>query len=227
MTHEPGNSSPADPAQSQEPRVGASQDTLRSYIEVHGGAFTDEALTRALADAGHADADIQAALAEYRSARAAGPIRGRAIRAIAIAYVAVYALLSVGMLANSRSPTEFMPSAGGGILILTASLIVTFVISMIWVASRWAFGFLVFLGLTLSSLAGFGAFVGAPQYNSPAVFVPLAIGVLGLIWLIRRRNAGKSGGGVTFEVLLAIPILLLLGVGGACLATGLPIPGAS
>lgn len=226
MTHEPDDRSPADPTAPQESPA-PSRDALRGYIAQHGGTFTDEALAKALEAAGHAPDDVRAALAEHRSAQTAGPVRNRAIRGIAIAYVAVYVLLSVGMLANSRSASGFMPNAGGGILVLTVSLVVTFVVSMIWVASRWAFGFLFFLGLTLQALAGFGAFVGAPQYNSPLVFVPLAIGVLGMVWLIRRRNAGKSGGAATFEVLLAIPIILLLGVTGLCLATGMPIPGGA
>lgn len=206
--------------------VAAPTDALRRYIAQQGGTFTDEALTAKLLAAGHPEADVRSALAEHRAEQGAGPTRKRAIRVIVIAYVGIYALLSIGMLANGRPPGHLMPDAGGGIVILTGTLIAAFVASMLWVASRWAFGILFFGLLTLATIGGATSSFAYPGYWSPIVFVPPAIGILGLIWLLRRgRPAGR--GMVALEVLLAIPIVLLVGVAGACLATGLPIPGGA
>jgi hypothetical protein len=191
----------------------AAMDSLRGYIAEHGGRLTDEAMTRALLEAGHEEGDIQTALAAYRAAETAGPVRSRAIRAITIAYVTVYVLLSAGMLANSRPPGYLMPDARGGIVILTVSLAIAYIGSMIWVASRRAFGILAVAVLALGSLTGGLAI--AP------------IGVIGLIWLLRRRTAVGQDRETRFEVLLAIPIVLLLGVGGLCVASGLPLPGGA
>ncbi|HEX5588993.1 MAG TPA: hypothetical protein VFX65_01720 [Candidatus Limnocylindrales bacterium] len=184
-------------------------------------------MTATLLASGHEEAEVRAALADYRTAQGAGrPIRRRAIRAIVIAYMVVYALLSIGMLANGREARYFMPDAGGGIVILTVSLIVAFVASMIWVASRWAFGILLFGLVTLGTIGGVASYLSYPEYGSPIVFVPPAIGILGLIWLLRR---GKPTGQrpIALEVLLVIPIVLLVGVAGICLASGLPIPGGA
>jgi len=191
----------------------AAMDSLRGYIAEHGGRLTDEAMIQALLEAGHKEDDIQTVLAAYRAAETAGPVRSRVIRAITIAYVTVYILLSVGMLANSRPPGYLMPDARGGIVILTVSLAVAYLGSTIWVASRRAFGIVALAILGLGSVTGGLAVV--------------PIGVIGLIWLLRRRTAVGQDGETRFEVLLAIPIVLLLGVGGICLASGLPWPGGA
>jgi hypothetical protein len=218
---------PSDPTNPQEREGERATASLRNYVAEHGGEFTDDALTRALGEAGHKEDDIRAALAAYRAAEAGGPVRSRAIRAIAIAYVAVYVVLSLGMLANSRPQGYLMPDSRGGIVLLTVSLVVAFVASLIWVASRRAFGIVFFALLTLGSFTGIGPLVASPESIQPLVFLPPAIGIVGLIWLLRRRTAGNLGGGAGFGVLLAIPIVLLLGVGGLCVASGMPLPGGA
>jgi hypothetical protein len=220
---EGGSTTPAPtPADDAPPAEG-----LRRYVAQQGGRFTDEALTATLVAAGHGEADVRAALAEYRATQGAGPVRQRAIRAIAIGYLGVYALLSIGMLANGRAPSSnFMPDGRGGIVILTVSLILAFVASMIWVANRRAFGILLFALVTLGSISGVSSYLSYPEFGSPLVFVPPAIGILGLIWLLRRGDpAGRPA--VALEVLLSIPIILLVGVAGTCLVSGLPIPGGA
>lgn len=220
------DAAPAPPESSAAQAGSTSQ--LAQYFAANRARFTEEALADSARKSGHSDATIQAAMAESRAAEATEPLRGRAIRAIVIAYLAIYALLSFGMLANSGQPAGYlMPSAAGGIVILTGSLVVTFVASMIWVASRRAFGFLFFLGLTLWAFPLGMSFVANPEFNTPAVLIPTAIGILGMIWLWRGRNAGATGGQPGMEVLLVVPILLLLGVAGLCVATGLPIPRAA
>jgi hypothetical protein len=200
---------------------------LTEYFTANRGRFTDEALVDAARRGGYPDDQIQTVLAERRAAEVAPPVRSRAIRRIVIAYVVVYALLDLGMLANAGKTAGYlMPSAIGGIGILTASLGVALVASLVWMASRRAFGVLLFVGLTLVTIGGPLTYLSNPQYASPTSFIPPAIGILGVVWLVwsRRSDPAVPAGPPSMELLLVVPLLLLLGVGGLCLASGLPIP---
>jgi len=197
-----------------------SDPAMQAYIQANAGRFTDEALVEALIQAGHDPAAARAAVAAAAAGQTAPPPRSRAVRSIVIAYVAVFAVLSLGMLANSgRTSGEFVPTGAGGIAILAASLGVAFLISMVWVASRRAFA----LGLAfIVGLAGLGALTAGGLYGA----LPLAIAI-GIVFLVFRAGpAPARPSTTTVGVLLVIPLLLLLAVGGICVASGLPIPGA-
>ena len=72
--------------------------------------------------------DIAAALADAAVRGLGGPPTGRAVRTILVAYVVTFAILSLGMLANSgRSSGHLLPDAIGGIAILAGGLLVAFV----------------------------------------------------------------------------------------------------
>ena len=223
----PPPGSEAAPPATDTPAPPADTSQLAQYFLANQGSFTEEALVAAARRNGYSDDTIQAALAESRAAQSTGPTRSRAVKAIAIAYLVVYALLDVGMLLNRRPTGQFTPDAGGGILILSISLGVAFAASMVWVASRWVFGLLFFAGMALASIPGVQSFLAYPAYTSPIAFATLGIAIAGLVWLVWLRRTGRPAtGGSALEVLLAVPILLLLGVGGICVASGLPIPGS-
>ena len=74
---------------------------MQAYIQANAGRFTDEALVDALVQAGHDPAAARAAVAAAAagSAGPSGPTsRSKAVRSIVIAYVAAFAILSIGML---------------------------------------------------------------------------------------------------------------------------------
>jgi len=195
-----------------------SDPAMQAYIQANAGRFTDEALVDALVQAGHDPAAARAAVAAAAAGQVGRTSRSKAVRSIVIAYIAVFAILSVGMLANSGGvPGEFVPAGGGGIAVLAASLGVAFGLSMIWVASRRAFllGFALILGLIgVGGLAASGIFAVIP--------LVIAIGIVIVVFRSGPAPAGPST--TTVGVLLVIPLLLLLAVGGACVASGLPIP---
>ncbi|MEW5990750.1 MAG: hypothetical protein AB1736_05305 [Chloroflexota bacterium] len=197
---------------------------LARYFIANRAKYTDEALAAEARRQGHSEATIQAALAQSGTSDASPDVRNRALRRILVSYLVTYALLDLGMLLNTRPQGYLMPSPTGGIGILTISLVVAFVISMIWVASRRVFGLLFFVGLILSSIQSVqGILYGGLQYLSPITLIPAAIGAIGLAWLWRSR--GGANGAPGFEALLVVPLLILLGVAGICVASGLPIPG--
>jgi hypothetical protein len=191
---------------------------MQAYIQANAGRFTDEALVEALVQAGHDPAAARAAGAAASAVQAGPTSRSRAVRSIVIAYIAVFAILSVGMLLNSGSGANaFIPSGSGGIAILAASLGVAFGLSMIWIASRRAF----LLGVALIlGLIGAGILASSGLYGAIPLAIAIGIGVL----VFRSGPAPAGPSTTTVGVLLVIPLLLLLAVGGICVASGLPIP---
>lgn len=203
----------------QPPDVAPDAD-LAEYFRANLSQFTEAALVAGARKRGYSDMAIQAALEAGRAGVAAAPVRRRAVTAITAAYLVTYLLLDLGMIVNeSRVSGEFMPSSGGGIAILTVSLGVAFAASMAWMRNRRTFGLFFFAALTLVTLPN------VPSL-SPTALIPAAIGIVGFIWLYRRRDVGASSATGT-EALVAVPLLLLVVVGGICLASGLPIPRAS
>lgn len=198
---------------------------LARYFDANRAKYTDEALAAEARRQGHPEATIEVALAQSHTSDLSHDVRSRAIRWILVGYVVTYALLDIGMLLNTRPQGHLMPSPTGGIGILTISLIVAFVVSMIWVASRRVFGLLFFAGLILYSLQSVQGIFNGFMYVSPIAFVPAAIGGVGLVWVWRSRGGARSA--PAFEALLVVPLLILLGVSGICVASGLPIPGGS
>jgi hypothetical protein len=190
---------------------------LEQYFRENLGSTTETVLKEAARAAGHAQAAIDAA---WNAANLQAPsVGGRATQAILAAYGATFALLSLGMLLNSSSSRgEFMPDGPAGILILAISLGVTFVASMLWIASRRAFWSIVAL---VAILAGF------PSLGySPVQGIAVVAGAVGILWVVWRRDWRDLGTRADIGVLLVVPILLLIGVAGICLASGLPFPSA-
>jgi hypothetical protein len=210
-----------------EPDPGAAADAgdrslaaLNAYVSEHAGKYTDEAIRDALVKAGYPPEDVRTALANAGSHLVFQSAAPRAVRTILMAYVAVFALLSAGMLVNGRPAGYLMPNAAGGIGILAGTMVFAFVVSLIWVASRRVFAILVALAIGGFAALGLGPGVRINAFN----VVPIVLAVVVVIFVLRLpRTAGARP--ETLGVLLAVPIILLVGVAGACLATGMPIPG--
>ena len=197
---------------------------LKAYVDANAGRFTDETITAELTRAGYALDEIRTALTTAAARGIAGPPTGRAVRTILAAYLATFAILSLGMLANSGiSRDHLLPDANGGIAILAGSLAVAFVVSLIWVASRRGFVLLVALFLGAGGVSAVGS-VGAGGSGGLAGVVLLGIAIGIGVLVLRAKPAPTGRSTVTFGLLLAIPVLLLLVVGGICVASGLPIP---
>jgi hypothetical protein len=197
------------------PPAAAGPDSLEQYFRENQGRITEDALAERARAAGHTDAAIAAAL---ESTRALPPAAGgRAVRAIIVSYGIVFAVLSLAMLANSsQSRGEFMPDGRGGIFILAISLGVAGLASLVWVASRRAFWSILSVPAFVAGLSALG--------SSPIWGLALIGGSIGVLWLMWRSDWRDVGTRADIGVLLLVPMLLLLGVGGICLASGLPLP---
>ena len=194
---------------------------LEAYVAANAGRYTDEALTDRLVAAGYPADDVRLALAGAASHLRPQRARPRAFRAVLVAYVAVFAILSLGMLLNGRPAGYLMPDAEGGIGILAMSLGAAFVASLIWVASRRLFVILILVGFALYGLT-------AITQGGGSILVALAAIVLGLggtVVLLRRQTDAGPRRETELSLLLALPVILLRGVAGICVASGLPIPG--
>lgn len=197
---------------------------LKAYVDANSGLFTDDAITAELTRAGYPREDIAAALADAAVRRLGGPPTGRAVRTILVAYVVTFAILSLGMLANSgMSRDHLLPDASGGIAILAGGLLVAFVASLIWIASRRGFALAIGLILGISGVSSIGSVGGVGgALLAGVVLLAIAVGIGVLVWRAKPASAGRST--ATLGLLLAIPVILLLVVGGICVASGLPIP---
>lgn len=194
---------------------------LGAYVAANAGKFTDEVLYSTLVAAGHAPEEVRSALASASAHLRPQSASPKAVRRILLSYLAVFALLSAGMLLNGRPAGYLMPTHEAGIQILAWSLGVTLVASLIWVASRRLF--------SLCAAALFVAWaLGASTSSGLVALVGLVIVlVVGGVVLVRQPRQPAIGGEATLALLLAIPMLMLFVVGGICLASGLPIPGGS
>jgi hypothetical protein len=197
---------------------GASAD-LDSYVAANAGRFTDDVLYSTLVAAGHSPDDVRAALASASARLRPQSASPQAVRRILVAYVAVFALLSVGMLLNNRPPGYLSPTAWGGIQILAGSLGFAAVASLIWVASRPFFGVLILAlivayALGASSAGGWLSLIGL-----------VTVLVIGGVVIRRQPRQPGVGAEASLALLLAVPMLMLFVVAGICVASGLPIPG--
>jgi hypothetical protein len=199
-----------------EPPAGTTE--LEAYIRANRATFTEEALRREALAAGYPAADVDATLVATREV--VPPVSGtRAARNIFIAYLATYLLLVAGMLVNPAisGGSSFIDVRGLGIVILSMALGAGFVGSLIWVASRR--GFFLVLGVALA-IYGVASLRNDPL--SGAVFA-IGGGLLALIAL-RLRRGGRAPSSPSMEVLVSMPLLILVAIGGTCLVSGLPIP---
>ena len=191
--------------------------SLEDYFRENRDRVTQDVLTERARTAGHSDAAIEAAWAA--AAAPPQPAGGRAIRAILIAYGATFALLSVGMLLNTRDmPGNLMQDPRGGIFVLGLSLGACFVASLVWMNSRRAFWSILSILTALGGLSGLG--------SSPIWGALLIAGAAAVLWLVWRPAWRDVGTRTDLAVLLVVPLLLLIGIAGTCLASGLPIPGS-
>jgi hypothetical protein len=203
-------------AEGAAPPAGATE--LEAYIRANRATFTEQALRREALAAGHPAADVDAALVATREA--VPPVSGaRAARNIFIAYLVTYLVLVLGMLVNPAisSGSSFIDVRGLGIVILSMALGAGFVGSLIWVASRR--GFFLVLGIVL---AIYGV---ATLGNDPLTGAACAVGGgLLLVLALGLRRGTRAPSSPSMEVLMSIPLLILVAVGGTCLVSGLPIP---
>ena len=195
---------------------------LDAYVAANAGRYTDDVLYQTLVAAGYPAADVRAALARASAGHRPQRTGPRAVRTILVAYVAVFALLSVGMLLNSRPAGYLMPSGAGGIPILAGALGFAFVVSLVWVGSRRLFAMLVLAVVGLYAVAALSG--GGGGLVMGLVLAGLAVG--GVVVILRAKPV-DAGHEPALALLLVVPILLLLGVGGICVASGLPIPGSA
>ncbi|MCI0344218.1 MAG: hypothetical protein L0221_02080, partial [Chloroflexi bacterium] len=168
--------------------------------------------------AGHAPADVDAALAATRAF--VHPIdRGTIVRNVFVAYLAVYLILDLLMLINpaNRSGGFLGDVSGIGIVILSLALGAGFVASLIWIANPRAFWLIA--GVVI---AAYG--VGAIAWSPLIALVSVGIGGALAVAAVKVGRAGAPGRTPSRELLLLMPILILVGVGGACVVSGLPIP---
>jgi hypothetical protein len=199
-----------------EPPAGTTE--LEAYIRANRTTFTEEALRREALAAGYPAADVDATLVATREVGvpASG---GRAAGRIFVAYLVTYLILVLGMLVNPAisNGSSFIDVRGLGIVILSMALGVGFVGSLIWIASRR--GFFLVLGVVL-------AIYGVTSFRNDAfsgVVFAIGGGLLALVALRLRRGA-RAPSSPSMEVLMSMPLLILVAVGGTCLVSGLPIP---
>jgi hypothetical protein len=219
MSVDPPGLEPApepEPSAERSPDGGPTAEKLRAYVDANAGRYTDEALTAELIRAGYPPDDVRASLAEAAGRGLERPPTGRAAMTILAAYGITFLVLSLGMVANHGTANgEFMPTASGGIQILATSLGLTFVASLVWIASRRLFAVGIGALVALAGLGGISTFAG---------LAAIAIGVGIIILAVRTRPSTAVGPPATLGALLVVPVLLLLVVGGICVASGLPIP---
>ena len=193
-----------------------SAENLAAYVAANYGRFTDAAITAELTKAGYADQDIRGALAE--AARTTPPSQtGRARWTILALYGVTFALLSLGMLANS-SIGEFnnYANAAVGILLLGITLGVALMLSLAWVGSRRGAALLLAFFIILY---GFGTF----QVAATGIIV-IAVGVALAVFVLRRGPSTSRRSTATLGALLSVPMILLVIIAGLCVVTGMPIP---
>jgi hypothetical protein len=196
----------------------ASPTDLESYVRANRATFTEEALRREALAAGYTAADVDATLVATREL--VSPASGaQAARRIFVAYLVTYLILVLGMLVNPAigSGGSFIDVRALGIVFLSMALGVGFVGSLIWIASRR--GFFLVLGVVL---ALYGITTIGSDMIVGGVFALAGVALAVAAFRFRRGSPGPSS--ASMEVLMSIPLLILVAVGGTCLVSGLPIP---
>ena len=143
---------------------------LVHYIDVHGAAFTEEALLESARRHGYPDDVVEEARARSHAKAASAPTRQRARRWILAAYAVTFGLLTLGML---TSPYAGQYGAGFvGTIILAVTLGLALLLSTGWLGwqgrKAWAdagASLVVFLSLPiilLVTVAGLCVATGLP-----------------------------------------------------------------
>jgi hypothetical protein len=198
---------------------------LLEYVRANRAAFTEDALRRAALAAGNSLVDVESALAATREPDPPAD-RGRAVRNVFLWYLGVFALLAVLMLinpANSRSDS-FGDVRGLGIMLLAMSLGACFVGSLVWIASRRIFWAIVGAGIAFVGIDMIATTLSSPY--GPGFPVSLAILGIGVAVIVAALKVARTAmpARPSMTLLMLLPMLALLVIGGTCVATGLPIP---
>ena len=195
----------------------AGESPLETYIRANAGRYSEAALRRAALAAGNDPRLVDAALARY--GHDAGRTATRtATRATRIVYLVAFVVLSLGMFLNGV--TNAGDSYGGtflAIVVWGVVLALGYAAAHLWLASRRA-GLLV-LGLIVA-LAGFASL----GMGGAGPILVLATGLAVMAAAFRFGGQVAPAMSTSLPVLLSVPLLIVLALGGMCIATGLPIP---
>jgi hypothetical protein len=196
---------------------------LLDYVRANRDAYTEDSLRRAALAAGNAPADVDAAIAAARRGEPQAADRGRAARTIFLWYLGVFVVLTVLMAVNqANAPAGRGEAQEAGIRVLAISMGAAFVASLVWIASRRAF--VAVIG-ALVAIAGLGSLVSSFSSSSmPSGLVQVAVGIAIILAAARLRARPGVPARPSMELLMVLPMLTLLAVGGICVASGLPIP---
>ena len=195
-----------------------SENALDAYIRENRLKYSEPALRQAAIAAGNSPEAVDAALARHRPDPTAGAER-RAASLVLRLYLVGFVLLTVAMLLNAAS-SGFNSYGGIGIAVVVWGIVVLlgYGAARIWIASRRVGLIVVGVVLALSGLATLGS--GGPA--SMLSFLGGFILVVAAIVLGSRMERQLSN---AMPILLAVPVLIILALGGACVATGLPFGG--
>ena len=229
MTEPIGDPPPAAEAKEDGPT------SLEIYIRENRGRFTEDVLRNGALAAGHPLEAVNAALASTRGDPSVVD-RGPIARKVFIWYLAVYLILDALMLinpANNRGEGFLGDVRGIGIVILSMSLGAAFVASLIWIASRRLFVALIGAGIAISGVQTLMSLIAAMGYRDPdysvpptAFLLPIVLVGVGVGVVVAAFRVGRTGAPASpsTQLLMIVPVLLLLAIGGTCVVSGLPIP---
>jgi drug/metabolite transporter (DMT)-like permease len=211
---EPGNPDPRTPDPATPP------DALDAYIRENHLRYSEAALREAALAAGNSPEAVEAALARYRAVPDRVRAERRAARQLLIAYVAVFGVLTAGMLIHMLTSADdaYAGFEVVGIGVLAFTLFLGYALSSVWLSNRrtavFVLGLIIGLvGLVSTSSGGFLA----------VVLLVVGVAMVGAAVAFGHRLA--EGFGALPIVLYSVPLLMLLAIGGTCVATGLPVPG--
>ncbi len=207
-------SQPGPPAEAPPP----GENPLDAYVRQNHLRYSEVAMRQALLAAGNQPDVVERALARYRGDPGSAGAGRRAAKLLLFIYLGVFALLSVGMVLNVNAQSG--GAYGSALLaIIVWGIVVAagYGLSMIWVRSRrvgLGLGGLVVAMIGLSLMGGAGI--------AGVVVIGVGIAMVGAAMAFGERiDEGLSN---SAPVLLSVPLLILLALGGACIATGLPVP---
>jgi hypothetical protein len=207
------NAAPTPPAATPLP----GESPIDAYVRENHLRFSEAAMRQALLAAGNPPDAVERALGRYRGDPGSAGAGRRSARLLLVIYLGVFALLSVAMLANAgRIGVETYGSIGLVIVVWAIVVAVGYGLSMIWVASRR-------LGLLLAGLVV--ALIGVSISGGAGIAGPAAI-IAGLAMAgaaIAFGDRIDRGLSTSLPVMLSVPLLILLAIGGTCIATGLPL----
>ena len=200
-------------------------DPLDAYLQANRSRYTEDALRAAAIAAGNDPAKVDEALVRTRELAIPPTIdRGRLGRNIFLAYLGVYVVLAALIFVNPANEDTggFLGDVRGiGIFVLSMALGGGVIASLVWIASRRLFWAALGMAVAVYALAILvNPYSGAPIYGA-------ALLVIGIGLVVGAARVGIRPGVPampTMGLLLSLPLLILVAVGGICVVSGLPIP---